>query len=78
MLCRRSVHFVQALEEKQKGNVAYKKKDFETALACYDRAIELDPEDITFLTNKAGKGGRREGGGEHSLVSSEWVDCAIL
>ena len=45
---------VQALKEKEAGNAAYKKKDFETALACYDKAIELDPTDITFLTNKAG------------------------
>ena len=49
------------MEEKEKGNAAYKKKDFETALACYDRAIELDPLDITFLTNKAGMEGVREG-----------------
>ena len=44
----------QALAEKDKGNAAYKKKDFETALAHYDKAIALDPENITFLTNKAG------------------------
>ena len=45
----------QALEEKDKGNAAYKKKDFTTALQHYDKAIELDPENITFLTNKAGE-----------------------
>ena len=45
---------LQALEEKEKGNAAYKKKDFTTALECYDRAIEIDPTNITFLTNKAG------------------------
>lgn len=44
----------QALAEKELGNAAYKKKDFEEALAHYDKAIELDPSDITFLTNKAG------------------------
>ena len=43
----------QALEEKQKGNEAYKKKDFTTAHLHYDKAIELDPTDITFRNNKA-------------------------
>lgn len=48
-------HTLKALGEKEKGNAAYKKKDFVTALAHYDRAIELDPTNFTFLTNKAGQ-----------------------
>lgn len=44
-----------ALSEKELGNQAYKKRDFETALAHYDKAYELDNTNITFLTNKAGK-----------------------
>ena len=44
----------QALEEKEQGNAAYKKRDFPTALAHYDKAIELDPANVTFITNKAG------------------------
>lgn len=47
---------VQAAAEKEKGNAAYKKKDFVTALEHYDRAIELDPDNITLLTNKSGEG----------------------
>nr|KAG5687174.1 hypothetical protein BaRGS_033061 [Batillaria attramentaria] len=43
----------KALEEKEKGNAAYKKKDFETALSHYEKAFELDPTNITFLTNRA-------------------------
>ncbi|XP_062611642.1 stress-induced-phosphoprotein 1-like [Saccostrea cucullata] len=43
----------KALEEKQKGNAAYKNKDFETALSHYSAAIELDPTDITFRNNRA-------------------------
>lgn len=31
----------------------YKKKEFDAALSCYDKAIELDPTDMTFLSNKA-------------------------
>lgn len=44
----------QALEEKEKGNAAYKKKDFEVALGHYSAAIELDPTNITFRNNRAG------------------------
>ena len=44
----------QAMKEKEAGNAAYKKKDFETALSHYSKAIELDPTDMTFLNNKAG------------------------
>lgn len=43
----------QAQKEKESGNVAYKKKDFETAIQHYSKAIELDDEDISFLTNRA-------------------------
>uniref|UniRef100_A0A0N7ZBY4 Stress-induced-phosphoprotein 1 n=1 Tax=Scylla olivacea TaxID=85551 RepID=A0A0N7ZBY4_SCYOL len=43
----------KAMKEKEAGNAAYKKKDFETALTHYSKAIELDPTDMTFLNNKA-------------------------
>uniref|UniRef100_A0A0B7BIA3 Stress-induced-phosphoprotein 1 n=1 Tax=Arion vulgaris TaxID=1028688 RepID=A0A0B7BIA3_9EUPU len=39
-------------QEKEKGNEAYKKKDFETALKHYDVAFQLDRTNITVLTNK--------------------------
>lgn len=42
-----------ALEQKQLGNAAYKKKDFDTAIGFYNKAIELDPAEISFLTNLA-------------------------
>ena len=45
---------LQSLEEKELGNAAYKKRDFETALAHYAKAIELDPTNASFLTNRAG------------------------
>ncbi|KAF8413015.1 hypothetical protein HHK36_000989 [Tetracentron sinense] len=44
---------VQAQKEKEAGNAAYKKKDFETAIQHYTKAFELDDEDISFLTNRA-------------------------
>jgi len=43
----------QAEIEKEKGNEAYKKKDFETALNHYNKAIELDPINMTYYTNRA-------------------------
>ena len=47
----------KALQEKELGNAAYKKRDFETAHAHYDKALELDSTNVTFLTNKAGESG---------------------
>ncbi|KAK9079607.1 hypothetical protein SSX86_001280 [Deinandra increscens subsp. villosa] len=43
----------QALKEKEAGNAAYKKKDFETAISHYSKALELYDADISFLTNRA-------------------------
>lgn len=43
----------KAQKEKEAGNAAYKKKDFETAIQHYTKAIELDDEDISFITNRA-------------------------
>jgi stress-induced-phosphoprotein 1 len=35
------------------GNAAYKKKEFEKAIEHYSKAMELDDEDISYLTNRA-------------------------
>ncbi|KAK7389292.1 hypothetical protein VNO78_24162 [Psophocarpus tetragonolobus] len=43
----------QAQKEKEAGNAAYKKKDFETAIAHYTMALEFDDQDISYLTNRA-------------------------
>lgn len=43
----------EALKEKEAGNAAYKKKDFETAISHYSAAIDLDDQDISFLMNRA-------------------------
>ena len=45
---------LQAFKEKELGNGAYRKKDLETALKHYDKAIELDGKNIVYRTNKAG------------------------
>ena len=42
-----------ALQEKDQGNEFYKKKDLENALKHYQKAMEHDPNDITFYTNMA-------------------------
>jgi stress-induced-phosphoprotein 1 len=43
----------KAQKQKEAGNAAYKKKDFDTAIQHYTNALELDDEDISFLTNRA-------------------------
>ncbi|XP_068305974.1 hsp70-Hsp90 organizing protein 3-like [Pyrus communis] len=43
----------EAIKEKEAGNAAYKKKDFDTAIQRYTKAIELDDEDISFILNRA-------------------------
>ena len=42
-----------AFKEKEAGNAAYKSRDFDTAIAHYNKAWELH-QDITFLNNLAG------------------------
>ncbi len=44
---------MSALDEKNAGNAAYKKRDFETAKSHYNKAIALDPTDMTFISNLA-------------------------
>lgn len=44
----------QAKKEKDLGNEEYKKKNFEAALIHYNKAIELEPTNITFYNNVAG------------------------
>ncbi|KAH7940061.1 hypothetical protein HPB52_020615 [Rhipicephalus sanguineus] len=43
----------EALAAKEAGNAAYRKREFDAALQHYDKAIELDPTDMSFRTNKA-------------------------
>ncbi|XP_063931410.1 stress-induced-phosphoprotein 1-like isoform X2 [Zophobas morio] len=42
-----------ALEEKEKGNKAYKKRDFEAAISHYQKATELDPNNCIYYSNLA-------------------------
>lgn len=42
-----------ALKEKDAGNMAYRKRDFDAAIEHYTKAMELDDEDMSFITNRA-------------------------
>ena len=46
-------HKRRALKLKEEGNVFYKKRDFERAVAKYEEAIESDPTDPTYINNRA-------------------------
>lgn len=43
----------KAVQEKDAGNAAYKKKDFDKAIDHYTKALDLDDQDISYLTNRA-------------------------
>ena len=51
----------EAQREKEAGNAAYKARRFEAALGHYDKAAELDPTDISFLTNRCAPDVRNSG-----------------
>ncbi len=44
----------KALEFKKQGNGAFKSKNFEQAIELYTQAIELDPTDHVFYSNRSG------------------------
>lgn len=43
----------ESLKEKELGNVAYKQKSFEQAHIHYQKALSLDPTNVSLLTNEA-------------------------
>lgn len=43
----------EALQEKELGTAAYKKREFEAALKHYERAFSLDPTNASLLANKS-------------------------
>lgn len=44
----------EAEAQKKIGSEAYKKREFETAAAAFEKAWDSWPKDITFLTNLSG------------------------
>lgn len=50
----------RSLYEKDCGTAAYKKRDFPTAIDHYTKALEFDPDNMAFYTNRAAA--RLEGG----------------
>lgn len=45
----------EAEKFKAEGNIAYKARKFEEAIGLYEKAWELYPKDVTFLTNLSGE-----------------------
>ena len=43
----------EAEAKKAQGNEFYKKRDFENALKLYQEAIDMNPDETTFYSNKA-------------------------
>lgn len=43
----------KALAEKERGTAAYKRRDFPAAIEAYTNALELDPDNMSFFTNRA-------------------------
>jgi stress-induced-phosphoprotein 1 len=43
----------ESIKYKEKGNQCYKEKKFDEALSAYDKAISLNPTNMTLLSNKA-------------------------
>ncbi|KAI0567015.1 Tetratricopeptide repeat containing protein [Gracilaria domingensis] len=43
----------RSLYEKERGTEAYKKRDFPTAIEHYSKALEFDPDNMAFYTNRA-------------------------
>lgn len=47
-------HKAEAEALKKTGGDAYRKRDFPAAIAAYEKAWEICPKDITYLTNLSG------------------------
>ena len=43
----------QAAEQKRLGNEAFKRKDLDGAIRCYSKAVDLDPAQALYLSNRA-------------------------
>ncbi len=43
----------KASEEKELGNISYKRRDFPTAISHYQAAVRLDPGEMVYWSNLA-------------------------
>ena len=59
-----------ALQHKENGNKALQAGDFDTAIAEYSKAIELNPTDHVFYSNRSAAY-LSKGDAEHALADGE-------
>ncbi|GBG30002.1 ATP-dependent RNA helicase DHX29 [Hondaea fermentalgiana] len=51
--CARLLCLVQCAAQKDLGDTAFRRKGFEEALGCYNKALEYDPESASVLSNRS-------------------------
>ena len=64
----------EAVELKNKGNDAFKKQDWPTAIEFYTKAIEAYDQEPSFYTNRAQV--RDEGGNGDVARTTDFADCS--
>ena len=67
-----------AMEWKSQGNAALKKKDFVKAVECYSKAIEMEPSNHTFYSNRSAAYVYKKDYGTSSFFRRFFVTCSSI
>ena len=66
------------MEWKSQGNAALKKKDFVKAVECYSKAIEMEPSNHTFYSNRSAAYVYKKDYGTSSFFRRFFVTCSSI